>query len=231
MKRLKGYFLLSVAVLTVALFFGAYQPMLSADASLTVGTPSRTVIIDAGHGGMDAGAIAADGTEEKHLNLQYAETLAALLREAGVRVIMTRTEDALVLSAGDDVKGQRKKRDLANRLAVGEQNPDAIFVSIHMNSYPAEKYSGFQVYYSPNHPDSRRLATMMQDRVRQKLQPSNHRTVKAATSSIFLLHHLQSPAVLVECGFLSNEQEAAKLLQEDYRKELCFLLFCAIMEM
>ena len=187
------------------------------------------VILDAGHGGEDGGAVGVNGVYEKDLNLAITNELAALLRGAGVEVVLTRTEDKLLYGEGEDVRGQRKKNDLKNRLAIAEAYPDALFVSIHMNTFSVAKYSGLQVYYAGTE-GSRELANAVQNTVREGVQPENRRVPQAASSSIFLLHNAVGTSVLVECGFLSNPEECALLSQKDYQSRLCFSIFCGMMK-
>ena len=193
------------------------------------GPEGLTVILDAGHGGEDGGAVGVNGALEKELNLAIAKKIGILLEEQGVRVIYTRTEDTLLYGAAGDIPGHRKEYDLKNRLAVAEKNPGALFVSIHMNSFSVPKYSGLQVYYAETE-GSRSLANAIQEKVCQTIQKENTRKTKAAGSHIYLLEHAVGRAVLVECGFLSNPEEAARLTREDYQGELSFSIFCGIME-
>lgn len=188
------------------------------------------VIIDAGHGGADAGAIGTRGTLEKDLNLLIANELAARFLEAGISVLMTRTEDALVLHEGEDIKGQRKAKDLYNRAALAALYPNATFISIHMNAFPAEKYRGLQVYYNKNSAESARLAQRITENVKQDLDPVYTRVPNFRGEELYLLSHITGRAVLVECGFLSNAEEEAKLLEKDYQKKLSFCIFYAMME-
>ncbi len=189
-----------------------------------------TVVLDAGHGGEDGGAVSESGIYEKDLNLAIAERLAALLRANGISVVMTRTEDVLLYDRNVDYHGRKKVLDLAARRKIAEETEGCIFVSIHMNAYPQTQYAGLQVWYSKHHEDSRRLAEGIQSLAREALQPENNRKVKAATGSIYLLHHLECPAVLVECGFLSNPAEAARLSEEAYQDALARMLFLAILQ-
>ena len=154
--------------------------------------------------------------------------LADMLRANGVDVVMTRTEDILLYDPTDDYHGRKKMLDLAARLKIGKETPNSIFVSIHMNSFPQEKYSGLQVYYSKNDAESKRIADLIQSNTQTYLQPLNTRKTKGATSSIFLLDRLQTPAVLIECGFLSNYNEAKLLSCAEYRKKLAFVIFCSL---
>ena len=186
------------------------------------------VILDPGHGGMDSGAVSGSGVLEKDLNLRVASATGAFLEEAGVRVIYTRTEDALLTHPGARTA---KQGDLMGRVALAEAHPDALFVSIHMNTLPQEQYSGLQVFYSANDPQSRVLAQALQDRARTLLQPENRREIKKAGSSIFVLDRIESTAVLVECGFLSNTGEASLLADGAYQKKLGYALSRGILDL
>lgn len=185
-----------------------------------------TVIVDAGHGGMDGGAVSVTGTPEKVLNLDVARRLQKLLEAAGCEVIMTRTEDFMP----DSHSGAKsaKQRDLQARLEFTKQYPDAILVSIHMNKFTEAKYSGMQVWYSPDSPRSAALAEAVRNSDIALLQPENKRECKEANSSIFLLWKSRIPSVLVECGFLSNPDEAALLDTPEYRSKIAAVIFSAI---
>lgn len=196
--------------------------------------PSRPIIvIDAGHGGEDGGASGEDGTKEKDLNLLVAQSLADILTAAGYDVRMTRTDDRLLYDLyGDltDYKGHKKTYDLRNRLRFTEEAGADLLLSIHMNKFPQPQYSGLQVYYSPTAPESRTVAEVIRNYTKLYLQPENERETKAATSSIYLLHRIQRPAVMVECGFLSNEEELSRLKDEIYRRQLALVIACAAAE-
>jgi len=185
---------------------------------------SITVIIDAGHGGEDGGAVALSRLPEKDLNLDISLTLCDMLRSCGVNVILTRKDDAM-LSCEEG--STRKGKDLAARRRIVEGEKNAIFVSIHMNSFALEKYSGLQVYYSENDPESKVLADKMQSYTRDCLQKSNDRKTKLG-NDIYLLEKLKCPAVLVECGFLSNQAEAKLLNDSEYRQKLALVLCASI---
>lgn len=187
-----------------------------------------SVIIDAGHGGEDGGAVSASGAVEKEINLEISKMLADMLRSCGVDVIMTRTEDILLYDRSVNYKGHKKSLDLRARLEVAKKNPNALFVSIHMNAFPSVKYSGLQVYHSPNGSRSRLLAETIQSTVKEMLQPENERKVKKAGKSIYLLDRAPGTAVLVECGFLSNAAECARFETTEYRREMAFALFSSI---
>ncbi|MBQ8690099.1 MAG: N-acetylmuramoyl-L-alanine amidase [Clostridia bacterium] len=190
-------------------------------------TSKSTVIIDAGHGGEDCGAIGASGIYEKDLNLEIANILGALFTDAGYAVIYTRTEDKLLYTAEEDIHGIRKFSDLKNRCKIGAEYEDSIFVSIHMNSYTNPKYSGLHTYYSENSDSSYNLAAAIQSSVKDTLQPENNRVIKPG-KNMYLLENLENTAVLIECGFLSNPDECQKLSEKEYQKQLSFAIFCGI---
>ncbi len=192
--------------------------------------PFFTVVLDAGHGGEDGGATGTNGVLEKTLNLKIAEMVKEELEAKGYRVVMTRTEDKLLYTEEQNIRGKRKQYDLKNRLdkAMGEENP--ILVSIHMNRFSQAKYNGLQVYYSKNHEGSRLLAEKIQTTAVKTLQPYNRRQIKPSSGTIYLLDQASMPAVLIECGFLSNHEECQKLSDKEYQKQLSFSIVCAMIE-
>ena len=216
--------LIAVTVGISAEFFGIGK--ISTEASAETG---RVIIIDAGHGGEDSGAIGVNGAYEKNINLAIAMIMGEELINRGYTVVYTRTEDKMLYLPEENIKGMRKISDLKNRCKVTEQYEDSILVSIHMNSYGASKYSGLQVYYADADSDSERLAAKIQNAVRQELQPDNKRQIKNG-SSLYLLENAKGTAVLIECGFLSNEIECEKLSQKEYQKQLSFSIICGIIE-
>ena len=200
----------------------------------TVGESSSlsplTVVIDAGHGGEDGGASGITGELEKDLNLKISFLIADMLRANGVNVIMTRSEDILLYDPDSDYHGRKKLLDLTARLDIARATENSVFVSIHMNAFPQTQYSGLQVYYSKNDPRSKIIADTVQNNVKMHIQPENSRRTKGANSSIFLLDRLETPAVLIECGFLSNPTECKALSNSEYQRDLAFVIFCSLMD-
>ena len=178
------------------------------------------IIIDAGHGGMDGGAVSADGTQEQYINLDIAMCINEILTQKGYKTLMTRVDNNSVHDADAKTVREQKVSDLHNRLKIIESNPDCIFVSVHQNYYTESKYWGTQVFYSPNNLKSSDLAQCIQSAVITELQPDNTRHIKKSGDSIYLLYQTTVPAVMVECGFLSNYNETAKLNDATYRKQI-----------
>lgn len=192
-----------------------------------------TVVIDPGHGGEDGGCSAEDGTTEKELNLKVSENLRDILNAAGYSAVLTREEDTLLYDMYgelDNYKGKKKVFDLKNRLRFAGESGAGYLVSIHMNKFPDKKYSGLQVYYSQSSGQSVALADRIQEYTRTYLQPDNERMTKKAGSSIYILNRAEMPAVLVECGFLSNDSERERLKDGEYRKKLSLCIASAIID-
>lgn len=188
---------------------------------------AKEVIIDPGHGGLDGGAVGVGGVVEKGINLSISLKLKKFFEAAGYRVIMTRVDDRSIYSSGSDTVREKKTSDIHNRFHIMEQNPKAIFISIHQNKFEQSQYSGTQVFYSANNDDSKLLAGFIQTRVKTMLQSDNERVIKPAGNNLYLLYHAKSPAVLVECGFLSNPKEASLLQNSDYQNKMAYAVFCA----
>lgn len=180
------------------------------------------VLIDPGHGGFDGGTSADDGTIEKHLNLVIALCLRDLLVVCGVPVTMTRDTDSGLEEDSSVSIRHRKISDMKNRLAMYEAAE--VVISIHQNYFTQPQYSGTQLFYSQNSDRSAVLAEEIRCSVVEWIQPQNTRALKAAGESIFLLHRTSTPAVLVECGFLSHSDERAKLKTPAYQQQLAFAI-------
>ena len=187
------------------------------------------VIIDAGHGGFDGGAVSDDGTVEKDINLSIALYLQEYLSIFNIKTIMIRETDCSVEDNGLNTIRQKKSSDLHNRMKIMEETDNAIFVSIHQNKFPDGKYSGTQVFYSPKTKDeSQVLAQIIQDYIVNTLQKDNKRQIKECGTSVFLMYNAVKPAVLVECGFLSNYEETQRLKSSEYQKKIAFCIAMGI---
>lgn len=187
---------------------------------------SRVVIVDAGHGGFDGGAVGMSGTLEKDVNLAVAQKLRDMLTEAGYTVVMTRDSDAAVDDDGSGSIRSRKKRDMRARLNLTSLYPGATLVSIHQNKLDGDsRVSGGQVFYSPNRESSRALADLIQQEFNENLQPGKPRETVKTGRNLYLFYRTQNTAVLCECGFLSHPQEEQRLLDDAYRTRLAYCIF------
>ena len=211
-------------IILSAMLYLTFMANFSAAEASSMPITQKTVIVDAGHGGDDGGAIGIDGTVEKDINLDIALKLEKILKFYGFNVIMTRTQDVMTCDDGLDSLRKRKISDIHNRFELMRKNPDAIFISVHQNKFEDTSQHGTQVLYSGNDERSKELAEAIQTSVTLTLQRKNDRVVKKSGSGIYLLYHAKIPAVLVECGFISNSDEVKKLKDESYRMKLAILI-------
>jgi len=196
-----------------------------------VNSPDPVILLDAGHGGEDGGAVGIGGLVEKDLNLAITLKLDSFLRAMGYQTILTRTSDTDLHDVTVSTVHERKVSDIHNRFAMMEALREKdLFVSIHMNKFPGSGAHGTQVFYSKNTPGSATLAQAIQESVVRLVQPENTRQIKPSGDSIYLLYHAKKTAVVVECGFISNAGEAEKLQDEAYQNRLAFAIACGILE-
>lgn len=190
----------------------------------------HVVLIDAGHGGIDPGAIGADGTVEKDINLGISQKLQTMLTLYGFETKMTRTGDFLISDDTAATIRQKKTSDLKKRLKMLEESDADMLISIHQNKYSVSKYSGAQVFYSKGNASSRELALILQSEIKSRLQNDNERQIKPSGSEIYLLYKATKPAVMVECGFMSNPNELENLKKESYQNETALSIFSGIVK-
>lgn len=231
---MKKIYLPLISAIIVALILNTVTYFYSSEkASIDSGTANKipVIIIDAGHGGFDGGAVANDGTIEKDINLKISFYLQEYLELSGFETIMTRYEDTSLEDDGLNSIRQKKTSDIHNRLKLMDETDNSIFISIHQNKYHIEKYSGLQVFYSPEFSEeSSELARNIQENVTEILQPHNERQIKKCGTSVYLIYNAVKPAVLVECGFLSNYNETELLKTDIYQRKLAFSIASGIQD-
>ncbi|MDY3928534.1 MAG: N-acetylmuramoyl-L-alanine amidase [Clostridia bacterium] len=186
------------------------------------------VVVDAGHGLPDGGAVGVNGTVEQGVNLDIAFKLCEVLQGKGIKVVMTRVDEHC-LSKEEEGKSirQMKKEDMHKRLDIIKKSKGDIFVSIHMNYFTNSKVDGLRLFYDRKHEETKILAENIQQKM-SKVTGAQMHTVKAADQNLFLMKNPPVPAVLVECGFLSNAEEEKKLNDEDYRSRIAWAIADAI---
>ncbi len=187
-----------------------------------------TIIIDAGHGGEDGGAIGIDGTIEKNLNLEIALKLNDVLSVMGYETRMVRISDISIYNGNPKTLREKKVSDIRNRTAIMEEYENCLYVSIHQNKYDATSIWGAQTFYSPNNEQSKKLAQFIQSSIATELQPENKRQIKQSGTSIYVLYNATKPAVMVECGFISNPNELSQLKTEEYQSKMAFSIMSGI---
>lgn len=182
------------------------------------------IIIDAGHGGEDGGAVGIDGTAEKDLNLSISLKLNEILSAMGYQTRMVRTTDTSIHNADADTVRERKVSDIHNRAAIMNEYENCIYVSIHQNKYSGSSIWGAQTFYSPNNEESKELAQLIQASIANNVQPDNKRVIKQSGTNIYVLYNAIKPAVMVECGFVSNANELEQLKDEEYQNKMAFAI-------
>ncbi len=193
-------------------------------------SPDKRVcfVIDAGHGGEDGGAVSDGGICEKDINLDISLKLFDMLKLSDFKTVLTRSEDKLLYNSGEE--SRKKYHDINNRIKIVNECENPVLVSVHQNKFPIKKYSGFQVYCSGNNPESVNFGNLMQNNVKEYLQPYNKRQPKLADKTIRLLNSLHVPAVLAECGFLSNDAEAQMLATNEYKNKMAYVLYVSAVQ-
>lgn len=184
----------------------------------------KCVVIDAGHGGVDGGAVSCTGVYESQINLEIARKLDDLCHLLGIDTKMIRTTDCSVYTQGNSI-ASKKVSDLKERVRITNETENAIIVSIHQNKFVQSQYSGAQVFYAPTQ-DSDILAKTVQDKYTKFLNPASNRKIKKA-DGVYLMQHINCPGILIECGFLSNPEEEAMLRSNEYQKKISCVIASA----
>lgn len=187
---------------------------------------SYTIIIDPGHGGEDGGAVSLFGEVESEMNLSIALTLEKLLLFYGMEPVLLREEDISLHQDTATTIKEKKSSDLKQRVSIVNGYENGFLLSIHQNSYTEPQYHGAQVFYNP---EGEEFGQLLQELLREGLDPENQRVSKLVDSSIYLMNHVEVPAVLVECGFLSNPQEAEQLASKEYQKSIACVLAVSLL--
>ena len=186
------------------------------------------IIIDAGHGGEDGGAVASDGTFEKDLNLHISLKLNDVMSVLGYKTVLIRKMDTDLHTSGNSIR-ERKVSDIRNRFDIMKKSGNSLYISIHQNKFSDSSVNGAQTFYSPNNDESKILAGFIQESVASQLQQGNDRVIKKSGTDIFLLYNATKPAVMVECGFISNASDLNNLKNANYQNEMALSIAMGIL--
>lgn len=217
--------LLSIAILVLSLIFCSVE---TANVNSIIKCDLPVIIIDAGHGGEDGGAICTDGTYEKEINLDIALKVNEFLSIFGFNTHLIRTTDTAVHSQGNTIR-ERKISDIHNRADTMNLYENCIYLSIHQNKYEDSRIWGAQTFYSGNSRESQEIAQFIQNAVKSQLQPNNNRQIKKSGTDIYVLYNATKPAVMVECGFISNRSELKKLKSNEYQNMMSLSISSGIL--
>lgn len=228
MKRYHWVGFLPFYLLAVIVFVGIAQIGSDAVTAVKQNTPvprKYCFVIDAGHGGIDGGATSCTGVLESTINLEIALKLNDLMQFLGFDTVMTRTTDTSIHIKGETIAAQ-KVSDLKERVRIVNETENAVLISIHQNTFSDSRYGGAQVFYAANG-NSRQLAEKLQTAFSQTVNTGSNRKCKTS-KGIYLMEHIEQMGLLIECGFLSNPQEEAKLRNHAYQKQLCTVIASTI---
>lgn len=224
-KKILGFvfYVLTIVGVLVAADWGSRTATVLAQTAPVIRT--HCVVIDPGHGGEDGGATSCTGRLESGYNLEISLRLRDLFHFLGYETKMIRTADTAVYTKGETI-AQKKVSDLKARVRMVEDTPNSLLVSIHQNTFPDGRYSGAQVFYADT-PGSQELAVELQTALVTALNPGSNRKAKKS-DGIYLMEHITHPGVLIECGFLSNGEEEARLRSATYQKRLCCVIAATV---
>jgi len=212
--------------LVLVLFFNHEK-----DTVQTISLPitNSVIILDAGHGYPDKGAEGKNGITESDINLSIVLKLQNLLEQSGVTVVLTRSDENGIYDIDKESLRQKHISDLKNRVKIGNESGADVFVSIHLNKISQEKYNGWQTFFKSNDENSKKLAESIQKSLDNSIQRENKR-VALEIKGIYLVKNVNIPTTIVECGFLSNYEEASLLIEEEYQNKLAWGIYIGIME-
>lgn len=230
-KRIITIFLMVFVSLFVFSFKIANNNMLNKEITTeTVALPvtNRVIVIDAGHGTPDEGAESNNGVTEAEINLRIALKLQNLLEQSGAKVILTRSNETAIYDIDKKTLREKKVSDIHNRVKIGNESSADIFVSIHLNKIPQNQYWGWQCFYNQNE-KSKILAENLQNNLNEAIQKENKRTAMKL-DTVYIMKNVEIPISIVECGFLSNEEEEKRLQEDDYQNRLAWGIYNGIMD-
>ena len=226
MERKKLELIMSVLMILCAFALAERGWQQTLGEHVTGNSGKKCVVIDAGHGGNDPGKIGVDDSREKDLNLVIADKVKRILEQQDIDVIMTRETDTGLY---EEDASNKKVQDLKKRVSIINENQPDCVISIHQNSYHEESIHGAQVFYYKTSKESGELAKILQKELARVVEPTNHRQAKA-NDTYYLLKKTEAPTVIVECGFLSNWDECAKLQNEEYQAKLVWAIQMGVLK-
>ncbi len=228
----KVYLIISSMFLILGILFVGYNNVNKKTQHVFTDTSTHnpTIIIDAGHGLEDGGAVSKNGLMEKDINLEIALSLEKFLSQGGFKVVMIRSTDTAIYDDTAQTLRDKKVSDIHNRSEICNNSENNIFISIHQNFFTQSQYKGTQIFFSKNDPESKTLAECIKRSVVDFLQNDNERQCKQADENIYILDKATVPAILIECGFLSNAEETKLLASKEYRNKLSYCIYIGFLQ-
>lgn len=227
MKKRILFFAIIISLIIFITLYGAKDVKII--PTMAVPVTNKVIVIDAGHGKPDSGAENENGVSEEAINLKIALKLQKYLESSGATVLLTRSDENGIYEIDSKTISQKKVSDIKKRVKIANESSADIYVSIHLNKIPQGQYWGWQTFYNSGNEKSKLLADSIQKNLNETISKDNKREIKKL-DNIYMMKNVEIPIALVECGFLSNEQEASKLQQDDYQSKLAWGIYDGIMD-
>lgn len=230
LKKKRGIILLNLILLSV-IFCAVKNIKIENDYQEVVALPvtNKTVVIDAGHGGEDGGAVSSNGVSEATINLKIALKVQNLLEQSGCTVILTRSDENAIYDIDNKTLKQKKVSDIKERVKIGNESSADIFVSIHLNKILQSQYDGWQTFFKNGNEQGEKLATAIQENLNESIQKENKR-VPLKIDNVYIINNVEIPTCIVECGFLSNPEEERNLQEDEYQNRLAWGIYTGIID-
>ena len=221
-------FILTMIIISV-ISFSLNKEKLDTIQTVSLPISNKTIVLDAGHGYPDKGAESKNGVSESSINLIITQKLQSLLEQSGCNVIITRSDENGIYDLNSNTLREKKVSDIKNRVKIGNESSADAFISIHLNKIPQTQYYGWQTFFKQNNIESEELAKSIQEELNSSIQRENKREALKITGK-YIVEHVEIPIAIVECGFLSNQEEENLLQQEEYQNRLAWGIYNGIMD-
>ena len=229
-KFIKQVSLISVFVLLSVFFYSSRtRHPVEIIPVMAVPVTNKVIILDAGHGTPDEGAESSSGTLEAPINLQITLKIQKLLESSGATVILTRSDDNSICEIDAETIREKKISDVHQRVKIGNNSSADVFVSIHLNKISESQYSGWQTFYKNSDENSKKLATSIQNSLNSTIS-NNYDRIPHTISNVYIMKNVEIPITIVECGFLSNKEDEARLKTDEYQEQLAWGIYNGIMD-
>lgn len=225
----KRILFITLMIMVSAITFVSLDKQEDTVSTVTFPVTNKTVVLDAGHGSPDQGAESSNGVTEASINLIITKKVQTLLEQSGCNVVLTRSDENGIYDLGSNTIREKKVSDIKNRVKIGNESSADAFISIHLNKIPQSQYYGWQAFFKANNEQSEILAKSLQEELNASIQKENKREALKITGK-YIIEHVEIPIAIVECGFLSNPEEAELLGQDEYQNRIAWGIYNGIMD-
>ena len=227
--RKKRILFITIVIIILLMSFAIINNNNKTISTVTLPATNKTIVLDAGHGLPDEGAKSSTGVAEASINLIIAKKVQTLLEQTGCAVILTRSDENGIYDMDANTIREKKVSDIKNRVKIGNESSADAFISIHLNKISQSQYYGWQTFFKVNDEQSQILARTLQLELNESIQKENKREALKITGK-YIIEHVEIPIAIVECGFLSNPEEAELLQQDEYQNKIALGIYNGIMD-